>query len=332
MTVHKFHTQDALSCWVISDGRRGIENQALGLAEACSAIRPLEVKPYILEPGRAFRAASPLMQFALKSKPQDYGLPAIMPDIAIGCGRQAIAALLAIKKTEAHCFTTYIQDPKIDTHRFDLVVAPEHDDLTGSNVETMIGSPNRVTRDRIIKETVLFEEKLNTLPMPRAAFLIGGPSKTFDFTQTDHEKHLEIIRSLSQKGYSVLITTSRRTPDWAKADYLALSKTLSHAWYDTGEGDNPYFAFLGGAEIIFCTAESTNMMVEICATGKPVFTLPLSGNPRKFAKLYDALADQCGLKPYDGNPIAPDYPPLNETRRIATQFWAHYERREAVLN
>lgn len=332
MTVHKSTSIDALNCWIISDGRRGIENQAIGLAEACSEIRPLEVTSHILKPGRAFQAASPLMQFALKSKPQDYGLPAILPDMAIGCGRQAIAALLAIKKTDAHCFTCYIQDPKIDTNRFDLVIAPEHDDLTGPNVETMIGSPNRVTRDRIIKETVLFEKRLNSLPMPRAAFLIGGPSKTFNFTQSDHAKHLEIIKSISQKGYSVLITTSRRTPDWAKADYLALSKTIPHSWYDTGEGDNPYFAFLGGAEIILCTADSTNMMVEICGTGKPVFTLPLSGNPRKFAKLYEALANRCGLKPYEGNPIAPDYLPLNETPRIAAQFWAHYERREAVLN
>jgi len=30
----------ALTCWVISDGRRGIENQALGLAEAASNITP----------------------------------------------------------------------------------------------------------------------------------------------------------------------------------------------------------------------------------------------------------------------------------------------------
>jgi mitochondrial fission protein ELM1 len=31
------------ACWVISDGRRGIENQALGLAEAMAQQTPLKL-------------------------------------------------------------------------------------------------------------------------------------------------------------------------------------------------------------------------------------------------------------------------------------------------
>ena len=37
---------EARHCLVLSDGRRGIENQALGLAESCSAIHPLNVQTY----------------------------------------------------------------------------------------------------------------------------------------------------------------------------------------------------------------------------------------------------------------------------------------------
>ncbi len=322
----------ALSCWVISDGRRGIENQAWGLAEAASELRNLDITKHILEPGKAFRAATPLMQFALKSKLSDYGLPSTTPDLAIGCGRQAIAALMAIKKADPHCFTVYVQDPKVETDRFDLVITPEHDGLSGRNVETIIGAPNRVTRDRIVKETLRFEAQLDSLPMPRAAFLIGGPSKTFRFTKADHENHLAAARDLSAKGYSLLITTSRRTPDWAIADYLSLATELRHVWVHSGDGDNPYFAFLGGAEIILVTPESTNMLTEACGTGKPVFTLPLSGEAGKFAKLHQALSERCNLQSYSGNPIAEDYEPLNETARIAVQLWAHYDRRNAILN
>jgi mitochondrial fission protein ELM1 len=323
---------DNLTCWVISDGRRGIENQAWGLAEAVSELRPLDIDKHVLSSGKAFRAATPLMQFALKSKHTDYGLPSITPDIAIGCGRQAIAALLALKKADRDCFTVYVQDPKIDPERFDLVIAPEHDALSGDNVELMLGAPNRVTRDRIVKETLAFEKRLDTLPMPRAALLIGGPSKTYRFSKADHENHLAAARDLHSKGYSLLITTSRRTPDWAVSDYVSLASELQHVWVHYGEGDNPYFAFLGGADIILVTAESTNMLTEACATGKPVFSLPLTGNAGKFENLHNALAQRCGLKEYSGNPNAPDYIPLSETARIAELLWAHYDRRHAVLN
>lgn len=324
--------EEPLSCWVISDGRRGIENQALGLAEALSAAQSLEIERHVLTAGRAFKAATPLMQFALKSKLQDYGLTPPLPDIAIGCGRQAIAALLAIKKTDPSCFTIYVQDPKIDADRFDLVIAPEHDDLSGRNVETMIGSPNRVTRKRIVKETLAFEERLNTLPMPRAAMLIGGPSKRYHFTKGDHENHLAAAQNLLAQNHSLLITTSRRTPNWALEDYEALAENHENVWLYSGDGENPYFAFLGGAEIILITEDSTNMLTESCATGKPVFTLPLSGDAGKFGTLYQALAERCDLKPYAGDPTAPDYPALKETDRIADQVWAHYERRSATLN
>lgn len=323
---------DALSCWVISDGRRGIENQAWGLAEAASKLRPLLIEKQVLKPNRAFRAAAPLMQFAIKSKLPDYKLPIRTPDIIIGCGRQAIAPLLAAKKTDPGCFTVYIQDPKIACERFDLVIAPEHDGLTGTNVETMIGAPNRVTRDKIVKETLAFEAMLDTLPMPRAACLIGGPSKTFQFSKADHDNHLAALRDLLSKGYSLLITTSRRTPDWAIESYKALSAELPYMTLYSGDGLNPYFAFLGGAEIILVTAESTNMLTEACSTGKPVFLLPLSGNAGKFGALHKALEARCNLRPYTDDPIAPDYAPLNETERMAELFWAHFDRRDAVLN
>lgn len=323
---------EALSCWVISDGRRGIENQAWGLAEAASRQRPLDIEKHILKANRAFGAAAPLMQFAIKSKLADYKLPMCTPDIAIGCGRQAIAALLAVKKTDPGCFTVYIQDPKIACDRFDLVIAPEHDALTGRNVETMLGAPNLITRDKIVKETLAFEDKLISLPMPRAACLIGGPSKTYQFSKADHDSHLAALRDLSAKGYSLLITTSRRTPDWAIESYKALSEELPYVSLYSGDGLNPYFAFLGGADIILVTAESTNMLTEACSTGKPVFLLPLSGKAGKFEALHKALEVRCNLQPYSGNPIATDYLPLNETERMAELLWAHFDRRDAVLN
>jgi len=321
-----------LTCFVISDGRRGIENQALGLAEAANRLRPLDIIQHTIENGTAFKAASPTLQFAMKSKPTDYGLKGAPPDIAIGCGRQAIAPLLALKKHSPDTFTVYIQDPRMDTDRFDLVIAPEHDNLTGRNIETMIGSPNRLTEAELIGQMLSFADGLSELPMPRAAIVIGGNSKTHKLGKAEHAAHIKAAQDLIEKGYSLLITTSRRTADWALKDYKLLDSDYDNVWTYSGEGPNPYFAFLGGADIILVTEDSTNMLTEAASTGKPVFTLPMQGKPGKFGQLYDNLEKRCKIRPYDGNLDAADYTPLEETQRIAQQLWAHYEARTAAIN
>ena len=323
---------DALTCFVISDGRRGIENQALGLAEAAGRLRPLEIIQHTIENGAAFNAASPTLQFAMKSKPVDYGLKGAPPQLAIGCGRQAIAPLLALKKHNPDSFTVYVQDPRIDTDRFDLVIAPEHDRLSGHNVESMIGSPNRLTETELIGQMLSFSDGLANLPMPRAALLIGGTSKTHKLGKKEHSSHLKAAQDLIAKGYSLLITTSRRTPDWAIQVYKLLDYDHDNVWAYHGEGPNPYFAFLGGADVILVTEDSTNMLTEAASTGKPVFTLPMQGKAGKFQQLYDSLAKRCKIRPFDGNLNVAEYDPLEETTRIAQRLWAHYEVRTAPIN
>ncbi|MEP3890692.1 MAG: mitochondrial fission ELM1 family protein [Hellea sp.] len=321
-----------LSCVVISDGRRGIENQALGLAEAAGRLKSIEIIRHVIDNNAAFKAASPTLQFSMKSKPSDYGLNDPAPDIAIGCGRQAIAPLLAFKKHNPNTFTVYVQDPRLDAARFDLVIAPEHDALKGSNVETMIGSPNRVTKTEIVGQTLSFAGELSKLPMPRAALLIGGTSKTHKLGKPQHDAHMKAARDLLSKGYSLLITTSRRTPDWAIKDYKLLESDHDTVWNYTPDNPNPYFAFLGGADFILVTEDSTNMLTEAASTGKPVFTLPMQGKPGKFARLYAKLEERCNIRPYDGDLKAQPYEPLEETERMARQLWAHYEARMAVIN
>lgn len=326
------NTVASLTCLVISDGRRGIENQALGLAEAAGRLRALEITKQTIENGAAFKAASPTLQFAMKSKPSDYGFKGPPPQIAIGCGRQAIAPLLALKKADPETFTIYVQDPRMDTDRFDLIIAPEHDNLTGRNIETMIGSPNRVTKTEITGQMLSFSDNLAKLSMPRAAILIGGTSKTHKLGKPQHDAHLKAARDLMSQGYSLLITTSRRTPDWAIEDYKLLESDHDNVWSFTGVGPNPYFAFLGGADIILVTEDSTNMLTEAASTGKPVFTLPMQGKAGKFLELYNSLKSRCNIRPFDGNLDVESYEPLNETTRMAHQLWAHYEARTAAIN
>lgn len=317
-----------LSCWVISDGRRGIENQALGLAEACHRLRPLHISIHHLEAGAAFKAASPKMQFTMRSDPMRYGLPETLPQIAIGCGRQAIAPLMALKKKAGdEVFTIYVQDPRVDPSNFDMVIAPEHDDLTGENVVTMIGAPNRITNTELISQVLQEHQKLADMPMPRVAMLIGGMSKTHKLTEEVHAQHLKAAQDAVSSGRSLMISTSRRTPDWAIKAYEDFAQGKDNVWLYTGGEPNPYIAFLGAAETILVTEDSTNMLTDACTSGKSVFTLPMTGDPGKFQKLYDQLAARCGVKPYEQLFKTDDYIRLDETTRMAEQVWAYYATR-----
>ena len=313
---------ETLRCLVLSDGRRGIENQALGLAERCAGLRPLQLQTYHIQHASALSALPPKAQLRLAK----FDLPDC--DIAIGCGRQAIAPLIHLKRTRPSVFTAYVQDPRLDPKLFDMVIAPEHDDLKGANVETMIGSPNRVTDSKIIGETLSFAEGLSKLPMPRAALMIGGDSKTHKLDKASHEAHMKTARDLLAAGQSLLITASRRTPDFVLLDWKRVASDHDHVWFHDGEGPNPYFAFLGGAEMILVTEDSTNMLTEACTTGKPVYRLPMSGKAGKFQTLYDALKSRCHVALYNGQLGEADYSPLDETTRIARKVWDRFDDRK----
>jgi mitochondrial fission protein ELM1 len=311
---------------VVSDGRRGLDNQALGLAEAVAAHIDVEciVASHHVAHRPSFAALPSSLQLAVRRK---HDLPDA--DLVIGCGRQAIAPLIALRRSAASAFTVYVQDPRIEPSRFDLVVAPEHDGLSGPFVETMIGSPNRISRDAIIGGTLSHAARLTPLPMPRAMIAIGGPSKTHAMGAATIQSHLNAARDLIQKGYSLLITTSRRTPETAQKTWQSFAESRENIWLHTPQSDaaNPYFAFLGGADIILVTEDSTNMLTEACATGKQVYRLEMDGNPGKFQRLYDALETRCHVKLWDGFLEARPYPALDETSRVAQAIIARLAAR-----
>lgn len=311
---------------VVSDGRRGIENQALGLAEAVArqSLVECEITTQTVSHRPGFAALPPSLQLTVR---RNFGLPEA--DLVIGCGRQAVAPLIAFRRSNRTAFIVYVQDPRTDPSRFDVVVAPDHDGISGPSVETMVGSPNRITRDTIIGGTLAHAARLGLLPMPRAMIAIGGPSKTHMMSGATIQLHLDAAASLIQKGYSLLVTTSRRTPESARIAWQSFANDQDNIWLHTpdSEAQNPYFAFLGGADILLVTEESTNMLTEACTTGKPVYRLAMDGNPGKFQTLYATLATRCHVRRWNGTLETRPYAALDETNRVAQRIIARMASR-----
>lgn len=306
-------------CWVLTDGRPGNENQCLGLADAIGY--PVTVKR--VHPRAPWRWLPPRLCFgALRSLGADSDPVAPpWPDLLIATGRQSVAIAAAIRRRSAgRTFAVQIQSPHVPADRFDLVVTPRHDRLTGPNVVATQGSLHRVTPQVLDTAAAKFGARLAHLPRPRVAVLIGGSNKCYTLTDDIARTLAGQLAALAHEtGAGLMITASRRTgADNERVLRQALSGDSIEFW--DGQGDNPYFGYLALADAIIVTCDSVNMVSEACATGKPVHVVMLEGGNGKFKRFHDALRQGGLTRAFTGELEQWTYPPLNETAMVAAEI------------
>jgi mitochondrial fission protein ELM1 len=315
--------------WAISDGRAGIEAQAVGLSEAVAREARAQDIPVQIEikrvgwTGRVGRLPWWLNWFPRRWLTPESEINGPWPDLWIAAGRATLPLSIRAKRwSGAKTFVVQIQDPRVPPQMFDLVIPPKHDRLSGDNILPITGSPHRVTEARLASEYEKFKNQLDAMPHPRVAVLLGGKSKAFDLSS---ERAAQIAHQiqipLEQDGGSLLMTFSRRTPEPARALLTARLRHLPGMIWD-GEGANPYFAFLAAADYILVTEDSTNMATEAASTGKPVFILKMDGSSLKFRLFHEELERQGAARPYGGAFHGWTYEPVDETGRAAREVLA----------
>lgn len=311
--------------WVLTDGKVGMENQCLGLAEA------LGVTPVIkrVSPRLPWRLLPPQAWFAPLAAPGPAGdrIAPPWPDLLIATGRQTVALSIAIRRASVgHTYTVQIQDPAVATRHFDLVVAPRHDGLAGENVIATLGALHRVTRARLDEAAARLAPAVADIPRPRIAVLLGGPNRHFRFdAATVGRLAADLARLARATGGGLLVTPSRRTGAAAEAIMRAeLRDSAARIW--DGGGDNPYFGYLGLADAVVVTADSVNMVTEACAAGKPVLVAELPGGSAKFARFHAAMRAEGLTRPFRGVLETWRSAPLDETARVAAAIRARAKR------
>lgn len=324
-----------LIIWAVSDGRAGIENQVLGLAEAVSRITPAKIIKKRIRYSDLFdRLPSALKLFPdhMLSKSSD-ALEAPWPDIWIAAGRATIPHSSRMRRRSGgQTLVVQLQDPRHDLKAFDLVIAPEHDHVSGPNTLSIIGSTNRIEATKLVNAHKIWRNKLRHLPKPRVCVLIGGRSKAYDLDAAHAQKLAEEVRTaiLQAKG-SLLLTVSRRTPPDARLVIEDILKDVPGLIYD-GQGDNPYFAFLKAADHFLVTEDSVNMVTEAASTGKPIQILSLErrslGAGEKFDDFHETLRAKDICHPFNGVLTGNSYPPLDETRRAAEYLLEVYQNKK----
>ena len=315
-----FQPAEPLSIWAVSDGRAGIENQALGLAEAMARRTPahLAVKRIQLRTPWSWAppgfTPAPLHALTMESDP----IVPPWPDIWIGCGRAATPLSMSVRDwSKGKTLVVQLQDPRVNPREFDIVVPPIHDELEGGNVISIVGACHRVTPERLEEARMDYPAGLDDLPGPRFALLIGGKSKRQDIGAKRARAISEALAQIQRDtGGTLMATLSRRTGEAARVQFRTWLAPHCAVFFE-GEGLNPYFAMLSAADHIFVTADSVNMATEGAATGKPVHVLAVDGPGGKLDRFHKSLQRRGCARPFDGKLESWSYPPLLETDRVA---------------
>lgn len=309
---------DSRGLCTLTDGHAGNVRQAQSLARALGGA----TRDVVLEPRAPWRWAAPrqlpgAMHAFGPAFDQLQGTP---PGLAIGCGRQAALATRLLRARGSRAIQ--ILDPRIDPSHWDLVVAPEHDGLTGKNVLTLLGSLNPVD-DAWLADARMAFPSFAALPSPRMAVLLGGDSAHYRFDVAAFGRLATLVDDTAGSG-SLLVTTSRRTPseviDAVRRRWAGRADSI--LWCGPSDGPNPYAGLLAWADRIVCTPESVNMLSEACGTRAAVQVFEpdrVSGRPRRFV---DALRQRGRIRDLPETMAAFDGEPLRETARIAAEVQA----------
>lgn len=303
-------------CWAISDGAAGNERQA------CALARTLGLAPRVLRLrlGQPWDLLAPRLVAGARNAIRDAEgavLQPPWPDLAIGCGRRAALATRLLRDWSGGAtYAVQVLDPRIDSRRWDLVIAPQHDGVDGHNVIRSIGALNPVDVEWLAAGRSAFAHFAD-LPAPRTALLVGGSTRTQRLDAAYFDALLERLPDRGGAG-SFLVSVSRRTPP-ATVERLrnAFAPQPGVFWAGAKDGANPYAGMLAWADRLIVTPDSVNMLSEACATGRPVYTFaprPIRG---KLATFHAELAASGHLRRLGAAVAKPQPPPLAETAAIA---------------
>ncbi|WP_305987212.1 mitochondrial fission ELM1 family protein [Roseibium sp. MMSF_3544] len=311
------------SVWIMTDGKAGDLAQCVGVAEAIGA--PFETRT--IAPRAPFSWWLPHGPIDPRERETLPGSPIAppYPDIAIASGRRAAAYLRRLKKlSNGATFTVFLKDPRSGTGTADLIWVPEHDKLRGDNVLVTVTSPHRFSSEKLDKLRAEAVPDIDGLGHPRVAVLVGGNSRHHSFTQDDQDRLLNGLKAMAENNDArFMITTSRRTPPPLADGLSNLANSGGHCYW-SGEAPNPLGHYLAKADAIVATADSTNMIGEAAATGKPVHVFHPSGGHGKITRFLESL-DRLGVtQPFPGPLKTTTYEPIDATPVIAERVLAEF--------
>lgn len=291
---------------ILSDGKRGHENQTRGLAEAMGRRIDCSVTVIELPAQRSVIGDLGSVRRALAEQAK--------PDVILAAGHRTHPPLLAAGWWTG-AGTVVLMRPTLPGCLFDLCLVPRHDLPSGADD----------TRRRLVTEGAI--NRMRYLPAReahRGLILIGGPSREHGW---DGEHLLEQIRAVTGAADELTkrewtLTDSRRTPNGFRE---SVSEATPHVQCFSSTETEPGWlpTQLTGAAVVWVTADSVSMMYEALTAGARVGVLdmPLHGRAGKISRTVDRLVNEGWVTRWTdwraGRPLADPPRVLNEADRCA---------------
>ena len=197
------------------------------------------------------------------------------PDLVVSAGLRNESSCRWIRQqSKGKTRLVQIGRPWAALEHFDLVITtPQYRLPERHNVLQNHTTLHRVTDARLEQAGTEYAARLEHLPRPYTAVIIGGNSGPYTFGPRAAARLCREANALAlETGGSLLVTTSSRTPS-AAADVLesAITAPAEFFRWRPDSAENPYFAFLDLADRIIVTGDSIAMLSEACSTRKPVY-------------------------------------------------------------
>jgi len=207
-----------IPCAILTTREAGVFKQAEGLCKQLG-IAPyhwvVPKMPVRLSPKWWLRLVKLLMPKRFETMPWEEE----QAELIVSCGKHSVAAALlakehlAAQENSKPPLLVHIQNPHCDLNVFDVVIAPAHDGLKGSNVITTRGSLHSITPKLLKQEAKKWRRQLGSSPKPITTVLLGGKRRFSVPSATFARKFGDELASWHKKtGGTLFILPSFRTP------------------------------------------------------------------------------------------------------------------------
>ena len=303
-----------LKALLLTQGMHGMISQVEGMAKALNTEYSHKIVrlsfPWNLVPPKL----TPISEIILKDK--IYLIENEIPDLIISCGRKSVIPSILLKKKNKKIFSIHIQDPKINSKNFDIIIVPEHDNLEGDNIISSKGAIHYINQLEIEKAKPYLIDNIQSQKI--VSLILGGPNKYYSFSNEELTKVFKKIKTdFISDGYKAIIIPSLRTPK--RIIELAIKEFDSDNFVVNSVDKQAYLSALALATCIVVTCDSTSMISEAAASGKPIFVAHMRSkkNNYRFRKFFQ-LFKEMGITRDLGERVQEwSYNTLNEAERIA---------------
>ena len=282
-----------ITSWIISDGTKGMENQSLAVAKLLdSEFEIINHKPQYL-----LRKFPLIGKFTLTSKIIKKLKQKHLPTFVITTGRRMTGVSIAIKSFFKNKIKTiHIQNPKISSKHFDLLLIPEHDKITGKNIIQTKGALSFFLNHEIKDKKKLTQKK------PIIFLMVGGNNKRYNPQNSDYyDLSMKVVNATKLLNAKLVISTSRRTGRKAEKVLKSIfTKQLNDYQFHTFNDKNPYPDILKTADYLIVTSDSVNMVSETATISTPLFVSYFRKEEGKILNFLENLTELGIIKKFEG--------------------------------